>query len=156
MARRKTTRKKTTTRRRTKRGMGAINVQNTLMNIAGTMAGVAIAGYVSKMLPASIDDKIKIAIPIGVGAFLPMVMKSDLGKNIGLGMISYGGSKLLTSFGIGAMEEDTFQISGDDLSVVAGDEYAMAGDEYAMAGDDEEVFSMAGDDISVLAGFDEQ
>jgi hypothetical protein len=165
MARRKTTRKKTTTRRRTKRGMGAINVQNTLMSIAGTMAGVAIAGYVSKMLPDTIDDKIKIAIPIGVGAFLPMVMKSDLGKNIGLGMISYGGSKLLTSFGIGAMESDTFQISGDDLSVMAGDdEFAMAGDndfsvmagdnDFAMAGDND--FAMAGDDISVLAGFDEE
>jgi hypothetical protein len=166
MARRKTTRKKTTTRRRTKRGMGAINVQNTLMSIGGTMLGVAVAGYVSKMLPSTIDEKIKIAIPIGVGAFLPMVLKSDLGKNIGLGMISYGGSKLLTSFGIGAMEDDTFQISGDDLSVVAGDdEFAMAGDdEFAMAGDDDfsvlagddEVFAMAGDEISVLAGFDEE
>jgi hypothetical protein len=165
MARRKTTRKKTTTRRRTKRGLGAINVQNTLMSIAGTMAGVAIAGYVSKMLPDTIDDKIKIAIPIGVGAFLPMVLKSDLGKNIGLGMISYGGSKLLTSFGIGAMESDTFSISGDDLSVMAGDDdFAMAGDDdFAMAGDDEfamagdeSEFAMAGDEISVLAGFDEE
>ena len=168
MARRKTTRRKTTTRRRSKkRGMGAINVQSTLMSIGGVMAGVAAAGYLNKSVLSNMDKNIQIGAPIGLGAVIPMLMKSELGKNIGLGMIAYGGSKLLTSFGLAGIGEDTdtFQISGDDLSVVAGDDmFAMAGDDdtFAMAGDDD-TFAMAGDDdtfamagdISVLAGIDE-
>ena len=146
--------------------MGALNVQSTLMSIGGVMAGVAVAGYLSKSVLSTLDSKVQMAIPIGLGVALPMVMKSELGKNLGLGMIAYGGSKLLSSFGLAGIGEDTdtFQISGDDLSVVAGDDmFAMAGDDdtFAMAGDDD--FAMAGDDdtfamagdISVLAGIDE-
>jgi hypothetical protein len=161
MARRKTTRKKTTSRRRySKRGMGAINVQSTLMTIGGVLGGVAIAGYLNKSVLSTMNSKVQIGAPIGLGAVMPMLLKSELGKNLGLGMIAYGGSKLLTSFGIAGMGEDTdtFQISGDDLSVVAGDDdaFAMAGDdEFAMAGDESE-FAMAGDEISVLAGIDEE
>jgi hypothetical protein len=160
MARRKTTRRKTTTRRRSKkRGMGAINVQSTLMSIGGVLAGVAAAGYLSKSVLSNLDSKVQMAIPIGLGVALPMVIKSELGKNLGLGMIAYGGSKLLSSFGLAGMgtDYDTFQISGDDLSVIAGDDdmFAVAGDDdtFAMAGDDD-TFAMAGD-ISVLAGIDE-
>jgi len=157
MARRKTTRKKTTRRRSSKRGMGAINVQSTLMTIGGVLGGVAIAGYLNKTVLSTMNSKVQIGAPIGLGAVMPMLLKSDLGKNLGLGMIAYGGSKLLSSFGVAGMEDtDTFQISGDDLSVVAGDDdvFAMAGDDdFAMAGDDE--FAMAGDEISVLAGIDE-
>ena len=158
MARRKTTRKKTTRRRSSKRGMGAINVQSTLMTIGGVLGGVAIAGYLNKTVLSNMNSKVQIGAPIGLGAVMPMLLKSELGKNLGLGMIAYGGSKLLTSFGLAGMEDtDTFQISGDDLSVVAGDDdvFAMAGDDdFAMAGDESE-FAMAGDEISVLAGIDE-
>jgi hypothetical protein len=165
MARRKTTRKKTTRRRSSKRGMGAINVQSTLMTIGGVLGGVAIAGYLNKTVLSTMNSKVQIGAPIGLGAVMPMLLKSELGKNLGLGMIAFGGSKLLSSFGVAGIEDtDTFQISGDDLSVVAGDDdvfamagdddFAMAGDdEFAMAGDDE--FAMAGDEISVLAGIDE-
>jgi hypothetical protein len=166
MARRKTTRKKTTRRRSSKRGMGAINVQSTLMTIGGVLGGVAIAGYLNKTVLSTMNSKVQIGAPIGLGAVMPMLLKSDLGKNLGLGMIAYGGSKLLSSFGVAGMEDtDTFQISGDDLSVVAGDDdvFAMAGDDdFALAGDDdfamagdESEFAMAGDEISVLAGIDE-
>jgi hypothetical protein len=166
MARRKTTRKKTTRRRSTKRGMGAINVQSTLMTIGGVLGGVAIAGYLNKTVLSTMNSKVQIGAPIGLGAVMPMLLKSELGKNLGLGMIAFGGSKLLSSFGVAGMEDtDTFQISGDDLSVVAGDDdvFAMAGDDdFAMAGDDdfamagdESEFAMAGDEISVLAGIDE-
>jgi hypothetical protein len=159
MARRKTTRRKTSTRRRSKKGMGAINVQSTLMSIGGVLAGVAAAGYLNKSVLSNMNRNVQIGAPIGLGAVVPMLLKSELGKNIGLGMIAYGGSKLLTSFGLAGMGEDTdtFQISGDDLSVVAGDDdmFAVAGDDdtFAMAGDDD-TFAMAGD-ISVLAGIDE-
>ena len=165
MARRKTTRKKTTRRRSSKRGMGAINVQSTLMTIGGVLGGVAIAGYLNKTVLSTMNSKVQIGAPIGLGAVMPMLLKSDLGKNLGLGMIAYGGSKLLASFGVAGIGEDTdtFQISGDDLSVVAGDDFAMAGDDFAMAGDDDfsvmagddDAFAMAGDEISVLAGIDE-
>jgi hypothetical protein len=166
MARRKTTRKKTTRRRSSKRGMGAINVQSTLMTIGGVLGGVAIAGYLNKTVLSTMNSKVQIGAPIGLGAVMPMLLKSELGKNLGLGMIAFGGSKLLSSFGVAGMEDtDTFQISGDDLSVVAGDDdvFAMAGDDdFAMAGDDdfamagdESEFAMAGDEISVLAGIDE-
>jgi hypothetical protein len=167
MARRKTTRRKTTTRRRSKKGMGAINVQSTLMSIGGVMAGVAVAGYLNKSVLSNMNRNVQIGAPIGLGAVFPMLLKSELGKNIGLGMIAYGGSKLLTSFGLAGMGEDTdtFQISGDDLSVVAGDDdmFAVAGDDdmFAVAGDDD-TFAISGDndfamagDISVLAGIDE-
>lgn len=158
MARRKTTRKKTTRRRSSKRGMGAINVQSTLMTIGGVLGGVAIAGYLNKTVLSTMNSKVQIGAPIGLGAVMPMLLKSDLGKNLGLGMIAYGGSKLLASFGVAGIGEDTdtFQISGDDLSVVAGDDFAMAGDDdfSVMAGDESE-FAMAGDEISVLAGIDE-
>jgi hypothetical protein len=160
MARRKTTRRKTTTRRRSKKGMGAINVQSTLMSIGGVLAGVAAAGYLNKSVLSNMNKNVQIGAPIGLGAVFPMLLKSELGKNIGLGMIAYGGSKLLTSFGLAGIGEDTdtFQISGDDLSVIAGDD-----DMFAVAGDDDDTFSMAGDDdtfamagdISVLAGIDE-
>jgi hypothetical protein len=160
MARRKTTRKKTTRRRSSKRGMGAINVQSTLMTIGGVLGGVAIAGYLNKTVLSSMNSKVQIGAPIGLGAVMPMLLKSELGKNLGLGMIAFGGSKLLASFGVAGIGEDTdtFQISGDDLSVVAGDDdaFAMAGDDdfSVMAGDESE-FAMAGDEISVLAGIDE-
>lgn len=158
MARRKTTRKKTTRRRSSKRGMGAINVQSTLMTIGGVLGGVAIAGYLNKTVLSSMNSKVQIGAPIGLGAVMPMLLKSDLGKNLGLGMIAYGGSKLLSSFGVAGMNDtDTFQISGDDLSVVAGDDdFAMAGDdEFSVMAGDESEFAMAGDEISVLAGIDE-
>ena len=157
MARIKTTRKKTTRRRSSKRGMGAINVQSTLMTIGGVLGGVAIAGYLNKTVLSTMDSKVQIGAPIGLGAVMPMLLKSELGKNLGLGMIAFGGSKLLSSFGVAGLgETDTFQISGDDLSVVAGDDFAMAGDDdfSVMAGDESE-FAMAGDEISVLAGIDE-
>jgi len=158
MARRKTTRKKTTRRRSSKRGMGAINVQSTLMTIGGVLGGVAIAGYLNKTVLSTMNSKVQIGAPIGLGAVMPMLLKSELGKNLGLGMIAFGGSKLLASFGVAGIGEDTdtFQISGDDLSVVAGDDFAMAGDDdfSVMAGDDD-AFAMAGDEISVLAGIDE-
>ncbi|NBV95865.1 MAG: hypothetical protein EBR90_03630, partial [Actinobacteria bacterium] len=71
---------------------------------------------------------------------------------LGAGMVAYGGSKFLQKAGLaglGAADEMSVTISGDDLSVVAGaDDFAMAGDsDYAMAGENDA-------QISVLAGTD--
>jgi len=78
-----------------------------------------------------------------------MFVKSEFGKFAGAGMISVGAVKLLAKYGLAGIGEDTMdipvQIAGDDLSVIAGDDFAMAGDDFAMAGDD----------LSVLAGIED-
>jgi len=149
MARRKT---KKTPRRRTSRRMGAINTSNMLTSIGGVIAGVAAAGYLNKLALKNQSATIQAAAPIALGLAVPaFLLKSEFGRFLGAGMVAYGGGKFLAQAGLAGTEEDAFSISGDDLSVVAGD-FAMAGDEEFMGGD----FAMAGDEqISVLAGTDD-
>lgn len=145
MARKKS--RKTTTRRRSsrRRGIGAVNPGTMLTSIGGVLAGVALAGYANKLLLSSQSATVQKVAPLALGVLTPMVIKSELGKNLGAGMIAYGGSKILQGFGLAGDDVEEFTISGDDIAVVAGDEFAMAGNEYAMAGND---------NISVLAGLD--
>lgn len=140
MARKKRA-KKTSYRR--KRKVGAIGGSN-LTSIAGIVAG-AIAGklVVNKFLP-NVNTKIKNAGVIALGAFLmPRLLKGELGKALGNGMIAVGGAGLVGEFvpGIGEVDTIDFPVMvgevPDNLSVVAGDDV------------------MAGDDISVLAGMND-
>lgn len=161
MARRKT--KKSQPRRRSSRKMGAINTTNMISSIGGVIAGVAAAGYLNKLALKNQKPTIQAAVPIALGIAVPaFLLKSEFGRFLGAGMVAYGGGKFLASAGLaGTEEEDAFSISGDDLSVVAGD-FAMAGDEddfmggdYAMAGD-EQISVLAGtEDINELAAFEE-
>tara|TARA_R110000868_G_C10967954_1_gene769329 strand:- start:2069 stop:2575 length:507 start_codon:yes stop_codon:yes gene_type:complete len=160
MARRKT--KKSQPRRRSSRKMGAINTSNMLTSIGGVIAGVAAAGYLNKLALKNQSATIQAAAPIALGLAIPaLLLKSEFGRFLGAGMVAYGGGKFLSQAGLAGMEEDAFSISGDDLSVVAGD-FAMAGDEdefmggdYAMAGD-EQISVLAGtEDINELASFEE-
>ena len=141
MARRK---RKSTRRRRGGRRMGspAGMVQSALGIIAGAVVGKLVA---KKLLPA-VDERIKNAGVLVLGAAVfPRLIKGDLGKAIGAGMIAVGGQGLVGSFipAIGAMD-DTMEFPvtvgevPDNLSVIAGDDTVLAGD-----------------DLSVLAGFDE-
>lgn len=141
MARRK---RKTTRRRRGGRRMGnpAGMIQSALGIVAGAVVGKLVA---TKLLPA-VDQRIKNAGVLVLGAAVfPRLIKGDLGKAIGAGMIAVGGQGLVGSFipAIGAMD-DTMEFPvtvgevPDNLSVIAGDDQVMAGD-----------------DISVLAGMDE-
>ena len=149
MARRKSHKK--TTRRR--RGMGATKIKagSLLTDIGGVLAGVAAAGYLTKLALKNQSDNVQALAPIALGIATPaFLLKNNFGRALGAGMIAYGGSKFLQRAGLaglGAADEMSVTISGDDLSVVAGDsDYAMAGDsDYAMAGDDD-------NQISVLAG----
>jgi hypothetical protein len=76
-----------------------------IMSAVGVIAGAVAAQFVSKAidkaLPASYDAKTKNLIdgaaPLVVGYFLPKFIKSDLGKNLGTGMIAVGGLKLIQS-----------------------------------------------------------
>lgn len=151
---RKTSRRRTTRRRR---GVGATNPGNILMQLGGVVAGVAAAGYLNKLALSSQSENVQAAVPIAVGIALPMFMKNEFAKNLGAGMVAYGGGKFLQKAGLGEADDsmdEAITISGDDLSVIAGDDdFAMAGDDLSViAGDDD--FAMAGDEISVLAGIE--
>ncbi len=141
MARRK---RKTSRRRSSRRRMGAVgkaNIQATLGIIAGAVAGRLVA---KKLLP-NVDERIKNAGVVVLGAAVfPRLIKGELGKAIGNGMVAAGGAGLVGSF-IPALGQADDMIEfpvtvgevPDNLSVIAGDEV------------------MAGDDLSVMAGMDE-
>jgi len=99
MARRKKHAKKTTHRRRSHR-MGGIKdgVMSAVGIIGGAVAAQFLAKQIDKMLPATMASKTKTLIdgaaPIALGLILPRFLKSDLGKNLGSGMIAVGGLKL--------------------------------------------------------------
>lgn len=95
--RRKATKKRTTRRRRMS-GVGAMGSQVT--NAVYTIAGAVAAGAVAKFLPATMNDKLKAAVPVVVGIMLPKYLKGNIGAGIGAGMVAAGGLKLVQSFGI--------------------------------------------------------
>ncbi len=96
MRRRKSTKKRINRRRMS--GVGAIGGQVT--NALYTIAGAVAAGAVTKILPATFNDKIKAAVPVVVGIMLPRFIKGNIGTGIGAGMVAAGGLKLVQSFGI--------------------------------------------------------
>ena len=151
MARSRKSRKKTTSRRRSRRmsGVGKLSTAGILSSVGGVIAGTVVAGIVTKKLLSSQSEMIQAIVPVALGVATPMFVKSEFGKFAGAGMISVGAVKLLAKYGLAGIGEDTMdipvQIAGDDLSVIAGDDFAMAGDDFAMAGDD----------LSVLAGIED-
>ena len=136
-------RRKSTKRRTSRRRMGAVgkaNIQAALGIIAGAVIGKKVAGFI----PVG-DDRIKNAAVLGIGLAFPMILKGDLGKAIGNGMIAAGGAGLVGGLipALGAMDDTmTFPVTvgeiPDNISVIAGDDTVLAGD-----------------DLSVLAGMDE-
>lgn len=136
-------RRKSTKRRSSRRRMGAVgkaNIQAALGIIAGAVIGKKVAGFI----PVG-DERIKNAAVLGIGLAFPMILKGDLGKAIGNGMIAAGGAGLVGGLipALGAMDDTmTFPVTvgeiPDNISVIAGDDTVLAGD-----------------DLSVLAGMDE-
>ena len=119
-------RKKTSRRRRSGRRMGAAT--GMLTSALGVIAGAVAGRLVAKKLLPNVDERIKNAGVIVLGAAVfPRVIKGDLGKSIGAGMIAAGGSGLVGSFipALGAID-DTMEIPmtvgevPDNLSVMAG------------------------------------
>ena len=136
-------RKKASGRRR--RRMGAIGKGAGIQSILGIVGGAVAAKYVTAKLLPNVDSKIKSAGVIALGAIvMPKVLKGELGKALGNGMVAVGGANLVSEFlpGIGAMETIEFPVQvgevPDNISVIAGDEV------------------MAGDDLSVMAGMDDE
>ena len=136
-------RRKSTKRRISRRRMGAVgkaNIQAALGIIAGAVIGKKVAGFI----PVG-DERIKNAAVLGIGLAFPMILKGELGKAIGNGMIAAGGAGLVGGLipALGQMDDTmTFPVTvgeiPDNISVIAGSDDVMAGD-----------------DLSVLAGMEE-
>jgi len=102
--RRRTTRRpavrRTTTRRRRISGIGS---SNPIMQIAGLAGGAILARVANNLIlkaKPDLNSKIINAAQIGLGIYLPKLIKSQLGKDLGAGMISAGGLGLVTSLGV--------------------------------------------------------
>ena len=136
-------RRKSTKRRRTsRRRMGAVGKAN-ITSALGIIAGAIAGKMVAKALPIG-DERIKNGAVVAAGIFFPSIIKGDLGKAIGNGMIAAGGAGLVGNFVPALGQADDvmeFPVTvgeiPDNLSVIAGDDV------------------MAGDNLSVLAGYDE-
>jgi hypothetical protein len=120
--------------------VGKANIQAALGIIAGAVIGKKVAGFI----PVG-DERIKNAAVLGIGLAFPMILKGDLGKAIGNGMIAAGGAGLVGGLipALGQMDDTmTFPVTvgeiPDNISVIAGDDTVMAGD-----------------DLSVLAGMED-
>jgi hypothetical protein len=124
--------------------MGAIGKKANITAALGIIAGAVIGKKVAGFIPVQ-DDRIKNAAVLGIGLAFPMILKGDMGKAIGNGMIAAGGAGLVSQLvpGLGQMDDTmTFPVTvgevPDNISVIAGDDDVMAGD-----------------DLSVLAGYSE-
>lgn len=133
-------RRKTHKRRRHSRRMGAIGKAG-IGQALGIVAGAVIGKKVAGMLPIG-DERIKNAAVLAIGVFFPNLVKGDIGKALGNGMIAAGGAGLVGNIvpALGATDTMEFPVTvgevPDNISVIAGDEV------------------MAGDDLAVLAGYE--
>lgn len=118
-------RKKKTTTRSRRRRIGAVGGGTGML--LGVAAGAVVGRLLqSKVLP-NVDDRIKSAGLVALGAFFPRFMKGPMGAGVGAGMVAAGAVGLASSFGIGA---DSYAIPvtiagnlpdpGDPLQVVSG------------------------------------
>jgi hypothetical protein len=122
-----------------------------LTSILGIAAGAVVGRLVAKKLLPNVDEKIKNAGVVVIGSMvMPKLLKSDLGRAIGNGMIASGAVGLTSSFlpaiaGTDDMIEFPVSVGEveDNLSVIAGDydgSSVMAGDLSVIAGDDEDMY----------------
>lgn len=150
MAKRKrggTTRK--TTRRR-RRSVGSVgDIQGQLTTAIMVLGGVAAAGIINKTVLANKSPMIKSLAPMALGLVVPMMIKSSLGQNIGLGLIAGGGMGLLKKFNLAGLgsDDDLLEVP---LSVGSDGSFMLAGEVDDFDG------SMSGTVTEALAGlFDE-
>jgi hypothetical protein len=110
----------------------------------GIIAGAVVGKKVASLIPIG-DARLKNAAVLGIGLAFPMILKGDIGKAVGNGMIAAGGAGLVGQLvpALGQMDDTmTFPVTvgevADNMSVIAGEDDVMAGDS-----------------ISVLAGYDD-
>jgi len=115
-------------RKRHHKGMGAIDTQN----ILGVVAGAVIGGYLNKVIPTTINDKLVASGKVALGIALPMFVKTgkmaNLVSGVGAGLLAVGSVDLLKSFGALSGDFDIPVINGDilgnddDIPVINGDD----------------------------------
>jgi hypothetical protein len=120
--------------------MGAVG-KAAIGSTLGIVAGAVIGKKVAQLIPIQ-DDRIKNAVVLAAGLFFPRLLKGDMGKAIGNGMIAAGGSGLIGQLvpALGAVDTMEFPMSvgeiPDNISVIAGSDDVMAGDDISViAGD---------------------
>ena len=142
MAKRKA--KKKSYRRRS-RSMGAMG-GGKLMDAVAVIGGAAAGSLLAQKLFPTMDEKLKHVAIAGLGIYLvPKLIKGSTGAALGYGMVAAGGVGLLKNFGVISGVEDTLEIPvsvtgiDDNISVISGDNTVMTGDDLSvMAGDEEE------------------
>jgi len=132
--------RKAPVRRRRISGVGKSNV---IMTIAGLAGGAVLARLANNLIlkaKPDLNGKIINAAQIGLGIYLPKLVKSQLGKDLGSGMIAAGGLGLATSFGVingidivSGVEDEFIEMqvngTGDDMSEISG-----YGDDFGITG----------------------
>jgi len=102
MARRKHhTKKRHHSRRRRMSGIKTGGIMGAVAIIAGAVAASQVSKLVAKAIPSTMSAQtsglISGAAPIALGIFMPKLIKSDIGKGLGQGMIAAGGLSLVKS-----------------------------------------------------------
>jgi hypothetical protein len=103
-------------------------------NLLGVVAGSVLAGYLNKLLPATLNDKVIAGSKVALGIALPKFVKGSLMAGIGSGMVAVGSVDLLKSFGALSGDFDIPTINGD---ILAGDILAGDDDLPVINGDDD-------------------
>lgn len=122
-------------RRRSRRvsGLGGVN----LGNVGAVVAGAVVAGYINKLIPPTVNDKIVAGGKVAIGIALPLLFKGksqSLAAAAGAGLIAVGAVDLLKSFNVlsGDFDIPTINgdvLTGDDLDVINGIDGADGADD---------------------------
>lgn len=141
--RKKTTTRKTPVRKAPvrRRRISGVGKSNVIMSIAGLAGGAILARLANNLIlkaKPDLNSKIINAAQIGLGIYLPKLVKSQLGKDLGSGMIAAGGLGLATSLGV---------INGIDMVSGVNDEFVEM--EISGMDDNLETISGYGDDFGI-------
>ena len=132
------------------------NMGSVITNTIAVLGGAVAAGYLNKVIPATMNQKIVAGGKIALGIALPMLSKDGKTKNllsgVGAGMIAVGGIDLLRDLKVLSGDYDLPTINGDedfmgedvlgedilgmDIPTINGDDDYMGEDDY-MNGDED-------------------
>jgi hypothetical protein len=145
--------KKKSTKKRRRSGLSGVN--NTILETLAIVAGAVGAGFINKVIPATVNDKMVSGGKVAIGVALNKFAKgSNAGimRGIGNGFIAVGSVDLLKSFGVLSgdfdfpnMGEDV--LGADDIDVING-----LGENEDEMGED----VLGADDIAVINGEDDE
>ncbi len=88
---------------RRRRRVGAIGMGNILTNVAGIAAGAAAGSFVRNIIKKNFATLPAFVAPLGVvalGVLTPKLLKNEMGKAVGAGLIGAGSLYALVGFGV--------------------------------------------------------